>query len=201
MPTPAMTIPELLCDAARLMFARKLTDMSGGNLSARDGSGGMYITPRYAGARQHWDLQPTDLLQYNIDSDEILDNPRCSRETRMHLAVYRALPDVQAVIHAHPFHVLPFVVAEKPIPAVLESTQKFESIELVPYAPAHSQQLGDNVVAGLRAREASIRKQAAAVLLPRHGIVVAGKDVLGTLDALERMDWQAWCVLAGKMLL
>jgi L-fuculose-phosphate aldolase len=118
----------------------------------------------------------------------------------MHLAVYRHFPEVQAVIHAHPFHVLPFVVAEQPIPAVLESTQKFESIELVPFAPAHSQELADNVVAGLREREASIRKQAAAVLLPRHGIVVAGKDVLNTVDALERLDWQAWCVLAGRML-
>ena len=106
----------------------------------------------------------------------------------MHLAVYRHFPEVQAVIHAHPFHVLPFVVAEKPIPAVLEATQKFESIELVPYAPAHSQDLADNVVTGLRVREASIRKQAGAVLLPRHGIVVAGKDVLNTVDALERLD-------------
>jgi L-fuculose-phosphate aldolase len=195
-----LSIPELICDAARLMFERKLTDMSGGNLSARDGSGGMYITPRYAGSKQHWNLEPADLLQVDIESDEILDNPRCSRETRMHLAVYRHYPEVQAVIHAHPFHVLPFVVAEKPIPAVLESTQKFESIELVPFAPAHSQDLADNVVAGLRARAASIRKQAAAVLLPRHGIVVAGKDVLNTVDALERLDWQAWCVLAGRFL-
>jgi len=194
------TIPELIVETAQLMFERKLTDISGGNLSNRDGEGGIYMTPRYAGARQHWHLDPSDLLHTDLESDEILENPRCSRESRMHLAVYRHFPEVQAVIHAHPFHVQPFVVAERNIEVVLESTQKFGSIDLVPYAPAHSQDLADNVVAGLRKRQESISKQAAAVLLPRHGIVVAGKDMLATLDALERIDWNAWCILGSRIL-
>jgi L-fuculose-phosphate aldolase len=193
------TIPEQIVYVARLMFEQRLTDISGGNVSVAD-KGQIYITPRFAGSQQHWRVDPSEILSAAIDTDELVSHPRCSRESRVHLAVYRNFPDVGAVIHAHPFHVLPFVVAERPISPVLESTQKFGVIDLVPAAPAHSQQLADNVVAGLRGKEANIRKQAAAVLLPQHGIVVAGKDLLATVDALERIDWQAWCILASRWL-
>lgn len=193
------TIPEQIVYVARLMFEQRLTDISGGNVSVAD-SGQIYITPRFAGSQQHWRVDPSEILSAPIDNDELFSHPRCSRESKVHLAVYRNFPDVGAVIHAHPFHVLPFVVAERPISPVLESTQKFGVIDLVEAAPAHSQQLADNVVAGLRGKEANIRKQAAAVLLPQHGIVVAGKDLLATVDALERIDWQAWCILASRWL-
>lgn len=193
------TIPEQIAYVAQVMFERRLTDISGGNVSAVS-NGHIYMTPRYAGSRQHWRIAPEEVLSGPTHSDELLAHPRCSRETRVHLAVYRNFPDVQAVIHAHPFHVQPFVVAEQAISMVLESTQKFGSVDLIPFAPAHSQELADHVVAGLRGKEENIRKQAAAVLLPRHGIVVAGKDLLATLDALERIDWNAWCILASRML-
>jgi L-fuculose-phosphate aldolase len=193
------TIAEQIAYTARLMFERRLTDISGGNVSALV-DGRIYITPRYAGSKQHWRIDPNEVLIGSIDSDNLLSHPRCSRESKVHLAIYRNFSDVSAVIHAHPFHIQPFVVAEQSMGMVLEATQKFGSVDLIPFAPAHSQELADNVVAGLRGKEENIRKQAAAVLLPRHGIVVAGKDLLATLDALERIDWNAWCIIASRLL-
>ncbi len=193
------TTPEQIAYVAQLMFERRLTDISGGNVSAR-ADGQIHITPRYAGSKQHWRIDPSDVLSGPVHSDDLLSHPRCSRETKVHLAIYRNFPGVGAVIHAHPFHVQPFVVAEQPIGMVLEATQKFGDVALVPFAPAHSQELADNVVAGLVGKEENIHKQAAAVLLPRHGIVVAGKDLLATLDALERIDWNAWCIIASRIL-
>jgi len=181
------------------MFERRLTDISGGNVSALDGDD-IVISPRYAGSRQHWRLAPEELLCGPYATDALLENPRFSREGKMHLAIYRNFPDVKGVIHAHPFHVQPFVVACRPIEPVLEATQKFGVTEVIPAAPAHSDALADNVVAGLRGKEERIRKQAVAVLIPYHGIVVAGKDLLATVDALERIDWNAWCILAAKWL-
>jgi L-fuculose-phosphate aldolase len=63
-------------------------------------------------------------------------------------------------------------------------------------APAHSDELAANIVQGLTGMEPNIRKQAAAVLLPKHGIFVAGKDLFAAIDAVERIDWNAWCILA-----
>ena len=193
------TLPELIVDVAGKLFARRLTDVSGGNVSARDGDT-IYITPRYAGSRQHWDLATDDILSADIGGDDVLEHPRCSRESRIHLAVYRHFPEVTGIVHAHPFHVLPFCVAGRPIEMVLESTQKFGSVDVIAAAPAHSQTLADNVVAGLKGRKECIRKQAAAVIAPKHGVLVAGKDLLAAFDATERIDWNAWCILSQRLM-
>lgn len=192
-------IPEQIIYVARRMFERRLTDMAGGNISVRGGEQ-LYITPRYAGSKQHWQLTTDDILTGPIATDDLFQQPRFSREGKAHLAIYRQFPDVGAVIHAHPFHVLPFCVAGRAIEPVLEATQKFGVTPVAPFAPAHSADLARHVVDGLRGREASIRKQAAAVLLPKHGIIVAGLDLWAAIDALERIDWNAWCILSQGML-
>ena len=193
------TLPELITYIGKRMFERRLTDMSGGNISAREGQR-VFITPRYAGANQHWQLKTEDILVGDINSDELLDEPRFSREGKAHLLIYRTFPEAQAVLHAHAFHIQPFAAACKPIHPVLESTQKFGVIELVEAAPSHSAELAENIVAGLKGKEERMRKQAAAVLIPYHGIVVAGKGLMACLDALERIDWNAWCILAQKLM-
>lgn len=193
------SIVEQIIYAGRRLFERRLLDMAGGNISVRQGNQ-IFLTARYSGSRRHWQNQPDDILCGDILSDAILDNPRCSRESKVHLAIYRHLAEVGAVIHAHPFHVLPFCAAGRPIEPVLEQTQKFGLVKVIEAAPAHSSALANNVVAGLTGQEATITKQAAAVLLPQHGIVVAGKDLPAAVDALERIEWNAWCILAQRSL-
>ena len=190
---------EQIAYVGRRMFERRLADMSGGNVSARAGNT-IYISPRYSGSRHHWQLTPQDIISGPIDTDELLEHPSFSREGKAHLAVYRNFPDVTGIIHAHPFHILPFCVAERAIEPVLEATQKFGVVEVVKGAPAHSTELAANIVTGLRGKEANIRIQAAAVLLPHHGILVAGKHLMAAIDALERIDWNAWCILAQGLI-
>ncbi len=189
------SIAEQIIAAARLLFERRLLDMAGGNLSVRHGDD-IFISPRYSGSKQQWQLEPSDIISGNLYDAELLSHPRMSREGKVHLGVYRNFADVGAVIHAHPFHILPFCAASRPIEPMLEQTQKFGVIKVVKAAPAHSAELAANVVEGLAGQETVIQKQAAAVVLPHHGIVVAGKDLLAVVDALERIDVNAWCILA-----
>ncbi len=191
------SIIEQIMYAGRRLFERKLLDMCGGNISVRSGDQ-IFITTRYSGSKRHWQNQPDDILSGDIQTDELLDHPRLSREGKVHLAIYRNFPEVGAVIHAHPFHVLPFCAAGRPIEPVLEQTQKFGLIEVIETTPAHSAALAKNTVAGLNGQEAKIKKQAAALLWPHHGIIVAGKDLLAAVDAVERIDWNAWCILAQR---
>jgi L-fuculose-phosphate aldolase len=193
------TLPEQIALIGRRMFERRLTDMAGGNISARDGNT-IHISPRYAGGKHHWQLAPQQIISGPIDSDELLQNPLFSREGKAHLEIYRTFPEAGAVIHAHPFHVQPFAAAGIPIQPVMEATEKFGTIELIEFAPAHSMDLAKNVVAGLKGKEAQIRKQAGAVLMPRHGIILAGPDLFAVVDALERIDTNAWVILAQRML-
>lgn len=193
------SIPEQICDAGRILFARRLTDMAGGNISARVGDT-VYMSPRYSGSRYHWDLTPDDLVCGPWETDEIAQHPAFSREGWSHLAVYRRFPEVQAVIHAHPFHVMPFASLCIPMEPVLEATMKFGVIELTRPAPAHSRELAENIVEALEGKEEQMRKQAAVVLIPYHGILCAGVQFSLTLDAVERVDTNASCLLARKWL-
>jgi L-fuculose-phosphate aldolase len=52
---------ELVAYIAGLMFDRRLTDIAGGNVSARQGDT-VYLTPRYAGQRWHWKPAPEDIV-------------------------------------------------------------------------------------------------------------------------------------------
>ncbi len=192
-------LAEQIVYTGRMMFERRLTDIAGGNISARVGDT-VYITPRYAGSRQHWDLAEQDILVGPLHGDELMNHPRITREAGVHLAVYRAFPEAAAIIHAHSFHIQPFVAAELPIEPVLEAVDKFGVINLTRYSPSHSPELGEYVVAGLQDKRANIPVNAAAALIPRHGIVLVSASLVMALDALERIDWNAWCILARRWL-
>jgi L-fuculose-phosphate aldolase len=189
---------EKICEAGRIMFNKRLTDMAGGNISAREGDM-VYMSPRYAGQKYHWNLSPNLLVRGKWQDDEISSDPCFSREGWSHLYLYRNFPDCNAVIHAHPFNVLPFSSMGRPIEPVLEATQKFGVVELCKPAPAHSKQLGDNILEAMHGQEEKMRHQAAAVLIPTHGIILCGMDFDKTLDALERIDVNCYALMVRKL--
>jgi len=193
------TIPEKIVYIGQLMFERRLTDIAGGNISVRE-ENTMYITPRYAGHLWHWSLETSNIISGPIDSNELIQHPSFSREGLSHIHVYRSMPEVGAIIHAHPYNVQPFVALEMPMEPVLYYVDKYERIEYIEHVPNYSWEQAESIVTKLREKKKLIGEAAAAVLLPRHGIFVAGKDLWSAIDCLERINTNAWCILAGKML-
>jgi L-fuculose-phosphate aldolase len=182
------------------LYQRKLTDAAGGNISARVGDV-LVMTPRYAGSKYRWHIQPEQVLVLDLEGNKLEGEGEISREVKVHCKLLNNFyPTGTAVIHAHPLNVLVFCAAEKPIPPVLEGTQKFGEIKHVPAAPAHSQELADSIAALLQGQEERIKKQAAAALAPRHGIFVLGKDLPAAFDAVERIDGNAYCILFSRIL-
>ncbi|MCP4198716.1 MAG: class II aldolase/adducin family protein [Proteobacteria bacterium] len=190
---------ELIVEIGRRMAGRWSANTAGGNISLREGDK-IYISPRYADYKWGWQLQSEQIVSGPIEGDALLDHPNFSREGRAHLAIYRAFPEAQAVIHAHPFHVMPFAAAAKPIKPIIDAATIFGTIEPVPYASPNSQELADNIVAGLRGKEKLIASFAAPVVMPKHGVIIAGKDIYAALETLVKIDMNAWCVLAQKLL-
>jgi len=190
-------IKEKIIDIAEFIFNRHLTDLAGGNISVREGDK-IYITPRYAGNNYHWKLSAEDIVSGPVLTEELKSHPAFSREGISHMTVYRAYPEVKAIIHAHPFHILPFCAANRSIPPVLRAVKKLGEIKQIADSPAYSQEQADLIVEGLKGKESLLKDVAAAVLLPYHGIFVAGKDLNTTLDILERIDTNAWCIIARK---
>ena len=192
-------IPSQISAAARLLFTRRLLDVAGGNLSCRAGDQ-IAITCTGAGQEYLWELTPTEILYAPIADDSLLQNPRHSKESISHLLVYRAYPQVQAIIHAHPFHVMAFCAAGMPMPAVIKSTQIYApQFEHIAELPMYSREQGEEIVARLAPFMEKLDK-AAAVLMPQHGVFIAAASLKKALDCLERLDTNAYAALALRWL-
>jgi len=194
-----LSFADQIIHVAHLMFERKLTDLCGANVSVRDGDQ-IICTPRYAGSRMHWDLNPSDLMTGSIFDDDLIKAPNFSREGLSHIAVYRAFTSVKAIIHAHPLNVLPFCAARKPIFPVLKATEKYGTLKFIDDAPNYSQEQANSIIDLLRDQEDRIEKNAAGVLMPKHGIFMVGADLYTVLDAVERIDTNAWCIMSQSLI-
>lgn len=184
----------------KVLFDRRLTDIAGGNISARVGEY-ICISPRYSGSARQWQLTPEDVLVADKDMNVLDGAGVISREAKVHFRLHREFGEHgTGVVHAHARNILVFAAMNMAMPPVLEATQKFGTVPVVSYAPAHGNGLAESVAGGIRGNESRIRKQAAGVIAPWHGLFVIGKDLDAALDAVERMDNNAYCILMGKLL-
>jgi L-fuculose-phosphate aldolase len=196
-----LTGPEMIAYAAKFMFDRFLTDAAGGNLSLREGDT-VYFSPTLAGTNYHWVIGAEDVVSGHIDDlDSLVHHPRFTREGLSHIAIYKAFPYVRSIIHAHAKYINPFVAAVKPIPPMLNASKYFGTLEYHEEAESYSQDQADKIVAMLKKQEETIKRKAAAVLMPRHGIILASaSDMMVSLDCLERINNNAFVVLAQKLI-
>lgn len=191
---------ELIARFTKDLYDRRLTDTSGGNVSVRLGDV-VVMTPSLAGTLYHWNLKPEQILVFDAKGNKLEGEGTLSREAKVHFALYDAYyPDGTAVVHAHSINVLVFCAAVQPMPPVLYNTKKFGVIPQVVDAASGTVALADNVVAGMEPQRAGISKGAAAVMAPRHGLFVMGKDLYTAFDSAERVDTNAYCIIHGKML-
>lgn len=190
---------EHLVYIARLVFSRHLTDASGGNISLRQGDR-VFMSPAQAGSKRQWQIEPEDVVVLDLKGNHLEGPDRRTREWTIHLGVYNAFERARGVIHAQAGYLMAFVAAGKPIPPVLEHTQKFGTIGLARPAKAHSAELAQSVVEALEPQKEALEKRALATLIPQHGVVVVGRDLDDAFDALERIETNAQAILLGSLL-
>ena len=193
-----LTVPELIVYIAKYFFERELTDLAGGNISAMK-NGTVYMTPTLAATQFHWKIKPEDIVIGSIEeAEKIKKHPRFTREGLSHLAIYQAYPFVGAIIHAHPKYINPFVAQSKPIPPLLSASRHFGTLQYHEPAESYSQDQAEKIVKVLKGQEERMKKKAAGVLMPKHGIIVASGDLMTAIDCVERMNSNAFTVLAQK---
>ena len=199
MDDPIFSMRVKITEIGRMLFERSLTDASGGNISARVGEN-VCITSRYAGSKWQWRIRPEQVLVTDLQGKLLDGEGELSRESSVHFRLLNEFSDGTAVIHAHPRNVLVFAATKQPIVPTLESSLKFGIIRVAEFAPAHTPDLAEHIAGELKGQEASIRKQAAAVIAPWHGLFTLGKDLDAAFDAVERIDVNAYIILNSRNL-
>lgn len=183
---------DAICAAGRRLGSRGLIAGAEGNLSVRLADGRVLTTP--TGLRKD-ELRPDDLVQADLDGQVLAATAgrRPSSDLAIHLALYRARPDVRAVAHAHLPAAMALTLAdETPDPAALpETALLLGRLPVVAQGAMGSDELARRIAAAL-AGDADGRADAA--LIERHGAIAVGMGdapdvaLVGAVNRLELVD-------------
>jgi len=168
MTTERTTLIDQLLDAGRHLVARGLVQASGGNLSVRlPGTDHFLVT----GSGTWLDrLTADDLVELTLHGERVSGAQRPSVEWKLHQRTYAVRPDVQAVIHLHPQHVLLVDMLGAPIRfTTLDHQFYLGSAGRVPFHPAGSQEIADAAADAARDHD--------AVVMAHHGCSTLGDTV------------------------
>jgi L-fuculose-phosphate aldolase len=142
------------------------------------------------------DVRPEDIAVVDKQGrmvDGSLTEPTV--ELPMHLSIYRARPEVNAIVHSHAEDSQVFAALEKDIPtATIDSYTRagFGPIACGAFGIVASEELGKNMVAALG-------KKRKAALMARHGAVALGEDLedaLFTATVIEKAARQAMKIIS-----
>ena len=173
-----------VASTAREMAALGLVSGSSGNVSLklgdRDSSDGLIaVTPFGAPCA---DLEDDDIVVVDREGEPVEDDQVPSSETLLHIAVYRARPDVGAVMHTHSVFATVAAVAGLEIPPIVDemTIALGGTVRVSEYAFPSTQELADNVTAALGDQ--------AAALIRNHGAVGVGRTAQEALDVCRLLE-------------
>ena len=101
-------IKEQMCDVGRRIWMKGFCAGNEGNHSYRIGENRILCTPTGISKSA---LKPDDICTVDLEGKQISGTRKRTSEINLHLAIYKARPDVKAVIHSHPPHATAFAVA------------------------------------------------------------------------------------------
>ncbi len=173
------------------IYRYRMTTTSGGNLSIRDDSGDIWISPARV---DKGNLTRGDIVR--VKPDGATEGPhRPSSEFPFHQAIYAARQDIRAIVHAHPVALVAFSICRQ-----MPDTRLFHQAHFVcgrigfaPYALPGSKQLGSNIAA-------KFQEGCDSVILENHGVVVGGESLSHAFQRFEAFEFAGKTIIKGRQL-
>jgi len=162
------------------MLDKGLVAGTWGNISARiPETSFVAITPSGRGYRE---LTANDVVVVDLTGKVMEGNLKPSSELPLHLAIYRARPDIQGIVHTHSVFASACAVARKIIPPIIEDLVQLVGggVEVADYALPGTETLAKNIVVALGERN--------AVLMANHGVVGCGQSLVEGMMACELVE-------------
>lgn len=173
------------------IYRYRMTTTSGGNLSVRTDAGDVWITPARI---DKGSLRREDIVCQKTDGT-VQGPHRPSSEWPFHLAIYKARPDIGAIVHAHPVALVAFSICRR-----VPDTRLFHQAAEVcgpagfaPYALPGSAELGKQIAAAFAGGSH-------CVILENHGVVVGGRDMQQAFERFETLEFTAKTIIKAGML-
>ena len=168
------TYKQEIIETGRWIMEKNLTWGTSGNISVREGDH-IYVT---ASGTVIGDLHQEDITVVDLEG-KVLEGRKPSKETGMHLEVYRKRPEVAAVLHASPFWTTfaACTTMEMKTDLFIESMYYDEKLLRVPYFHAGSSALAEAV--------SQVAEKTHVILMEHHGMLCYDQNLKECRSALE----------------
>ena len=163
-----------IIETGRWIMEKNLTWGTSGNISVREGDH-IYVT---ASGTVIGDLHEEDITVVDLEG-KVLEGRKPSKETGMHLEVYRKRPEVAAVLHASPFWTTfaACTTIEMKTDLFIESMYYDEKLLRVPYFHAGSSALAEAV--------SKVAEKTHVILMEHHCMLCYDQNLKECRSALE----------------
>jgi len=182
---------ETIIEIGKRMYDKEWIAANDGNISVRIGEDRVLMTPT---RQSKGSLRPEMLTVIDFDGNVVEGDYKVTSEYQMHLSIYKARPDVQAVVHAHPPISTSFAVAGIPLdkPILPEAILELGKVPIAPYGTPGTQELSDSF--------AGIIDDHDCFLLKNHGAVSVGEDLMTAYYKMDSLELQAKILFHAMML-
>ena len=172
-----MNYKEEVCRFSHLAELKGLANAMEGNLSVLDRETGlMYITP--SGKCKYY-LEPEEVAVLDKDRNQVEGDFKASSEYRLHDAIYKVRPDVNAVVHSHAPYLTAYAMCGKSFSfdECPEVALTCKEVKVLPFATPGTPEVAEGIGEAISDRN--------VVLLCNHGVVACGYNLEQALRFLE----------------
>lgn len=163
--------------AGSLIYQRQLVAGTDGNISIRCGESILITAANISKGL----LTTTDIALIDLNGNPLLPGVNPSSEAHMHAAIYRADSAIGAVVHAHPPFATAYALTEQELAKdMVESRLVLGDIPILPYCPAGSRELADQVGSAVAGHKGA--------LLAKHGAITWAADIHNAVYLLESLE-------------
>ncbi|MEG1819241.1 MAG: class II aldolase/adducin family protein [Oscillospiraceae bacterium] len=165
-----MNYKKLIVESGLRMLNSGYTVETWGNISYRDQETNLvYLTPS---GMDYTTINEDDVVVCDLEGNIVEGKRKPTIETGLHLAIYKARPEVNAVVHTHPIYSTVFSCCEEDIPLVIDEAAQTlgGTVKTAEYALPGSPELAANCIVALGT-------ESNACLLKAHGAVCVGENM------------------------
>jgi L-fuculose-phosphate aldolase len=188
---PEFKLKEQMCDIGRRIWQKGFCAGNEGNHSYRIGPDRVLCTPT---GISKGNLKPDDICTVDMEGKQVAGKRKRTSEILMHLAIYKARPDVKAVVHSHPPHATAFAIAGVELPTCIhpEAEVFLGAVKTAKYVTPGDTRLGESLLPYV--------KDSNTILLQNHGTVTFDVDLEGAYYKLEIVDAYSRILLLAKQI-
>ncbi|MGN7471991.1 class II aldolase/adducin family protein [Brevibacillus sp. SAFN-007a] len=199
-----------MIEIGRLCFEKGYTETCGSSITVRINDQ-HYLQSPSGVAKKMWKIPPEEIPVVNNRFEYIQGNTLLPADAIIHWDILEQFPEFNACLHVHGKYSLVYACAQLPIPSITETTFSLGDVPVLENVPWEKEFTVERKYPDTFVKRADIirrsevisksvrnllrqvdKRKGFAVLLPKHGIVICGHDLLHCYDLLERIEHNAF---------